>query len=119
MGKIYMARILLITPPKSFKKTSKKKGKPEGLPKAQHAARENEHALKKTTIMLLHERCQKNKYIQNSCLWFLWMDGMGFSHHKTAALHLGSALKLVVNRIFRAYRLVERPIQLINESSTK
>ena len=36
----------------------KKKGKPEGLPKAQHAARENEHALKKTTIMLLHERCQ-------------------------------------------------------------
>lgn len=33
-------------------KPGKKKGKPEGLPKAQHAARENEHALKKTTIVI-------------------------------------------------------------------
>jgi hypothetical protein len=46
----------------------KKKGKPEGLPKAQHAARENEHALKKTTIVFLHERCQDFKDNKNNNL---------------------------------------------------
>lgn len=50
------------------KKCAKKKGKPEGLPKAQHAARENEHALKKTTIVLLHERCQDFNFNKNSDL---------------------------------------------------
>ena len=69
----------------------KKKGKPEGLPKAQHAARENEHALKKTTIVLLHEQCQDFSFNKNNNLKIFQKFTVHFSHHKTAALHLSSA----------------------------
>ena len=84
----------------------KKKGKPEGLPKAQHAARENEHALKKTTIVLLHEQCQDFSLNKNNNLKIYQKFTVHFSHHKTAALHLSSASigrliihKLLVGRI--------------------